>query len=300
MAVVTTLITACGGGSSGDSAAVIVETNQSGSGASRNGPFFNAEAGIGFANNFGKSMTRVFNAASGGVGDSFGEEPTEDSYFSSRAIQSDSFPCDTGSLDTSIDIDDESGELNGLALSFNNCNSGGSLSTGSMAVTISGSFDNPQYSLQFDNFTSTDADGTSAIDGMLNASGSQSGETSTMAISGSSLSMRLDDEQTTFKNYALTVVDTETSGTSALSGSAQLESSVDGNIDISINPPLSVGSEGDDYPESGGIVMTHSDGSSLAINADNGDPESFDYTISADGATTSGVERWDNTDLLIE
>jgi len=301
MAVSATLLAACGGGSSGDSATVDSDGNQMGAGGSSVAPFFNPDSGIGFANELGESMSRVFNAASGSVGESLVVEPTEDSRYSARAIEKDSLPCDTGSLDSAIDIDDQSGELNGISLNFNECNSGGSVATGSMAVTISGTLENQQFNVSFDNFSSSSAaDGTSSINGMINASSSQNGDTSTVSISGSSLSMGNDEEQITFNDYALTAIDSEASGASMLSGYVEIVSSVDGTIDVSINPPLNIASETDDYPVSGGIVMTHSDGSSLSMNADNGDPASFDYTITADGATTSGVERWDNTDFLMD
>ena len=65
---------------------------------------------------------------------------------------------------------------------------------------------------------------------------------------------------------------------------------------VEFDPPLADDGFAE-FPLSGVITLTHADGSSLALNAGNGNLETFDFTINDNGSITTGSQRWDETDL---
>lgn len=277
---------------------VAVNPGPGGSGDS-NGSFFNADGGLDFANSLGESMSRMFNTATS-AGDGDLSADSQGSVFTARASETSSTACDSGSVDSVVTVDDITEELTAFNLQFNDCMSAGSLSTGSIDLAASGTADDMQMSIIFDNFSSTDSAGSSAMNGTINVSGSENSGISNFTISGPSLTMVSDGETLSFDSYSLTVLENSATSVVSMSVSATIDSSTDGTLSLSIDPPFVQDEVSSDYPESGRMVMSHSDGSSLEIQADNGSAESFDYIVNDNGIVTSGTELWANSDLLVE
>ena len=150
--------------------------------------------------------------------------------------------------------------------------------------------------LNINNLTVTGAEPV-AMNGQTNVATSVAGDQTTATISGPGLTMTADGETITFANYSMTVVDNETNGATSVAASMTVQSSVDGTITLDISPALSIPDDSYDYPTSGTLTMTHSDGSSLTIDANTGNPETFNYIINENGATSSGTENWIDTEL---
>lgn len=263
------------------------------------GAFFNDQEGIGFANSLGANMTRLFSAAFGGSSGAIARDPSSESGITVRASSTETSTCNSGSVDTTSETDDATGELTSLSMVFDNCNSGDSISSGGLDLTTSGSGGNQQINLSFNNFATTDPSGSSSIDGAISLSGNEAGNDSSFTISGPSITMQTNAESVSFNNYSMNVTNNNATGASTIGLTADVVSSVDGTVNFDINPALSIPDDSYDYPVTGRIVMTHSDGSSLDIQADNGDASTFDYTINNAGTTTSGTELWENSDLVV-
>jgi len=152
------------------------------------------------------------------------------------------------------------------------------------------------FSLTADNLTITGGDEDIALDGTVNLQDQFNNAGSTFSISGPNLSVTAGSETIVLSDYSITVIENDFEDTAELSASVTVASSVDGMITLVIDPPLSSDSDAE-FPLSGTITMTHADGSSLTLNADNGNPETFDFTINDNGSITSGSQRWDETDL---
>lgn len=285
--------------SSGTPAGNPEQSQGPGAGGDSDGSFFNADEGLDFANSLGESMSRMFTTASGAGGGSLSASGQE-SVFTARASQSSSTACDSGSVDTVVTVDDATNEMSDFSLQFNNCNSGGSLSSGSINLSSSGTSDDMQMSIIFDNFATTDSSGFSSMNGTINVSGSENSGISNFSVSGPSLTLVSDGETLSFSSYSLTVSDNSMNSMVSMSASASIESNTDGNLTLTIDPPFVQDESASDYPSTGRMLMTHSDGSSLEIQADNGNPDSFDYVVNDNGTVTSGTELWSNSDIIVE
>ena len=271
--------------------------NTTGSNASSNGSFFNANDGLDFANKLGGSLTKMFNVANDAGSNSI-EGYREESLFTARAAQRDTTACDRGSVETVVSTDDDTNVPTSFALTFNNCRSEGSVANGSISVSLSGNEQDLQLSMIFDNFSTTEGSETSSVDGSININGSGSGGVSNFVVSGPVLTMVADGETLQFSDYSLTGSENNAAQTSSLGASARIQSSTDGDLTLSIDPPFVSQGSASEYPSSGRLRMTHSDGSQLEIQADNGNPNSFDFVINDNGTVTSGTDLWDNTDLI--
>ncbi len=274
-------------------------SSSSSSGNSGNGAFFNDQDGLDFANSLGGNLSRLFSAALGGSSGAIARNPQSESGISVRATSNETSTCDTGSVAATTVTDDNTGELTSLDLVFNNCNSGGTVSSGSVGMVTSGSGANQQIDLTFNNFATADQTSSSSINGSISMSGSDSGSGSSFNINGPELTMQTNEETVSFRNYSLSASNDYESGASSLGLNANISSSVDGDVSVTIDPPLTVPDDTFDYPTGGRIQMVHADGSALDINADNGDASTFDYIVTNNGSTTSGTESWEDSDLVV-
>lgn len=279
------------------------DTNQASSSASSgnsgNGAFFNDQDGLDFANSLGGNLSRLFSAALGGSSGAIARNPQSESGISVRAVSNETSTCDTGSVAATTVTDDGTGELTSLDLVFNNCNNGGTVASGGVGLVTSGSGSSQQIDLTFNNFATADQTSSSSINGSISMSGSDTGSGSSFNISGPELTMQTNEETVSFRNYSLSASNDFNTGASSLGMNANISSSVDGDVSISIDPPLTVIDDTYDYPTSGRIQMVHADGSALDINADNGDASTFDYNVTSNGSTTSGTEKWEDSDLVV-
>ena len=294
---VPVLLSACGSGTDGESDAPVITGD--GSGFTTSGrTFFNDSDGIKFADALGGSFSDVFAAISGGLG---GAGPTTASDASisqrmKRATQSQNLECaNSGSISNSFTTNDSTGELTATTMSFNNCLSDGNLSNGSISFTVSGSETNQTVAVIFNQFRSVEDGDTSSIDGAININVLQSGSALSTTISGSSITMVSAGETVVISNYSLQSDMDDVSGASSLEGGSTITTAA-GVLTMSISPALRVASN-DDYPSTGVIAWSHSDGSSLSIDADSGDAATFNYVISDGASTASGVGNWSETDI---
>ncbi len=261
--------------------------------------FFNADAGISFANTMGGGFSNAFAAIAGGLGGGDTTAGRSDLGTTlkqrvTRATQSDSVACDGGgSLTVTSTTNDATGEPTAFGLTFNNCVSEGVVSTGSVSFSVAGAEPNQTITMNFNNFGSVENGITNSINGSVSIAVVESGAATSVTISGSSITMVSDGETITYSNYSL-ASGQDSAGNASISGSATITTS-EGTVMMVIDPPLVTGAS--DFPETGALLLTHSDGSSLLIDADSGDPATFNFVINDGGTITTGVESWANTDV---
>lgn len=298
--VVPVLLSACGGGGSGGSFPGSNSSVETGTGDGFTGggaTFFNDADGIKFADSIGGSFNAIFDAIFAG----FNQDATTASGTLNqrvkRAAQTDTTQCSTGgSISVTSNINDATGELTSMSMSFNNCSSEGSVANGSMSLSMTGTETNSTVTMSFNNFTTTDGSDTSSLSGTISVSVVESGSLMTSTISGDTFTMASAGEAVTFSNYNLTSVINDDTDAASISGGATIATTSDGTLVMSIDPALQTNGN-EDYPVSGTIGWVHSDGSQLLIDADTGDVNTFNYTIH-DGATvSSGVGNWADTDV---
>ena len=91
-----------------------------------------------------------------------------------------------------------------------------------------------------------------------------------------------------------TVGVTEPTGSARLAGSLTLRSPVTGNKTVAVTTPLefSNGSSGDQRFVQGEMQLLADDGSRLILNADNGNPDTLEVTLTLDGSSSTFSEPW--------
>ncbi len=293
--VVPVLLSACGGGGSGGSFPG-VDTG-SGEGFTGGGDtFFNDVDGIKFADSIGGSFNAIFDSIFAG----FNQDTTASGTFNQRvkrAAQTDTTQCSSGgSISVTSNINDATGELTSMSMSFNNCSSEGSVANGSMTLSMTGTQTNSTVTMSFNNFSTTDGSDTSSLAGTISVSVVESGSLMTSTISGDRFTMASAGEAVTFSNYNITSVINDDTDAASLSGGATIETTSDGTLVMSIDPALQTNGS-DDYPVSGTIGWVHSDGSQLLIDADTGNANTFNYTVNDGASVSSGVGNWADTDV---
>lgn len=282
------LMTACGGGGSDDDnpqPVVISDPNPEEA-------FFNDDAKFEYVDSMLGRFLSVFRPLSN----------LSDNDLAKRTIlmtETDSISCSGGgSIDLSLTSDDSGEELESASISFNNCTEDGETSNGSIAIDLNldATGDNGTISISANNFTVTGGDEDIAMNGEVTVSMQSTDSSDTFSISGSSLTVSAGSESISISNYNITAIENIAADSSSLAAGMTVSSNVDGTVIFAVAPPLVLNGS-DEYPSSGTLTMTHSDGSSLSMNADNGDPATFDFIISDGTTTSSGVQRWDETEL---
>lgn len=253
------------------------------------GSFFSADDGIGFASNIGENLsavvTRAVSASATELGTSGGSGTDNDTDTANAE-------CDSGSVSASVGTD-ENDELQNASLVFNNCVIDGQTTTGSMAFSVSSTGASDVVDIEFADFGSTGPEGDSFIDGGVNFS---IDDNLSASVSGTQIALTADGETVVFSNFALNVSTDNITETTSIDGQASIATSSDGSIEFSISPAFSIAAE-DDNPAIGTLNLTHSDGSFLIIDANTGNPDTYAFTVSGDGAVTTGVGRWDDEDF---
>lgn len=255
--------------------------------AASNGTFFSAEDGVRFASQMGQDLSSVVGQALGSSSAGFADaapdnDPTSGIFNDETSVSQ----CDSGSVSSSIgtNVNDE---LENASFVFNNCVIDGQTTSGSMSIAASATGGSEVLTIEFADFGSTGPEGDSFIDGGVRLSVD---ENLSSSISGTQLTMVADGETTVFSNFALETSFNDDAGTATVGGQATIASSVDGTIQFSIDPAFTGPADG--YPTVGILGMVHSDGSSLAINADTGDDATYAYVVNGNGSVTSGVGMW--------
>ncbi|MEM7257692.1 MAG: hypothetical protein AAF404_09915 [Pseudomonadota bacterium] len=300
--LVSAMIAGCGGsdggGISGGSSTSNTGNSGGGDSTGESAAFFNDQQGFSFANTVGGRLSSLFAKAFTVLSDT--TDTTDTGRRQVLAQQTSNFPC-TGSGDMGLTyaFDDATFALQYIELGFTNCVEDGDTTNGS--IVISGSV-----------FTSADGSGDLVVglndlavtgddpvsmNGTVLATAAATGDETTITISGDSLTMVAAGEAISFTDYTMTAISNESTGGTTVGLNATVDSSIDGQVDVVIDPPFSRDDDQDAPPLTGIMVMTHVDGSSLTIDADTGDPETFHYTVDEDGTVTTGVGRWDETDL---
>ena len=294
---VPVVLSACGAGTDSDSNSPIITGD--GSGFTTSGKtFFNDSDGIKFADALGSSFSDVLAAITGGMGGASSTLASDSSISQrmKRATQSESAACaSSGTISNTVTSNDSTGKITAVTMSFNNCLSDGNLSNGSISFAVSGTETNQSVAVDFNQFRSVDGGDTSSIDGAININAVQSGTTFLTTISGSNITMVSAGETVAITNYNLRSEVDDISGATSLEGGSTITTGA-GALTMSISPALSVAGNAD-YPSTGVIAWSHSDGSSLSIDADTGNAATFNYVISDGVSTTSGVSNWSETDI---
>jgi len=201
--------------------------------------------------------------------------------------------CDSGSISSSFAVD-AMGNLNDGSIVFNNCVVAGETSSGTITFTSSSSGATESININFADFGTSGPSGTSSINGGVSLVVSDDGN---FSLFGTNITFVADGETTVFSDFAFDVGVDLTTGATSLSAQANIASSTDGTIQFAIDPAFVA--SGDGYPTIGMLNLTHSDGSALTIDANTGNPATYNYSITSDGATTTGVGNWDDEDFTL-
>jgi len=206
---------------------------------------------------------------------------------------------DGGSMSYSYTTDDFTSAPTATKVSYIDCKEYGETSNGSVSFTadLDANGDNGTINLTANNFSVTGSEEEIGLNGSVIVEMETNGAVSSSTISGPGMTMTADSETITFSNYSVTMIMNDDTDAASVYGSVTVASSEDGTITVVMDPPLNTGGE-DEYPSTGTLSLTHSDGSSMVLNADNGNPETFDFVINDNGVVSSGSERWDETDLI--
>ena len=263
------------------------------------GTFFNERTALDFAGGIGTGLTsvvtRAFTSSNGELtAAAQNNDPTTGVFNDETSVEQ----CDSGTISSSFGSG-ENGDFENGSIVFSDCVTDGQTTSGAISFSAdSSSSSESEVAMEFADFGSTGPLGDSFIDGDIALS---IREDLSSSISGSELTMTADGETTVFSNFLLdTSFDTDSM---SIDGGATIASTVDGTVDISINPafvtPMDSAAEQAGNPTTGIMRMTHSDGSSLTIDANTGNDDTFAYVISGNGSVTTGVGMWDDEDLEI-
>ena len=287
----------CGGSGGGDDTSAL---NASGgplaptAPAGPNGTFFNDIDGVNFASTVGGGLLNVVERAIGSSDRTFSSAAVADNPASGVFNDETSVePCDSGSISYSV-ATDANDELGNASIVFNNCVEDGQTTTGTMSFSSSSSGSSESLNVSFGDFATSGPEGDSSIDGNVSM---EFGENGSGSISGSQLTLVADGETTTFSNFGLDGTLNDTTNEMSVTGQAVIASSTDGTIQFNIDPALTGPADGN--PTVGQLSLIHSDGSSLTIDANTGNPDTYSYTIFGNGSTSSGVGNWENEDITI-
>lgn len=294
LVAISALASACGTGTSEDSPSAQLS---SGTGFTGGGDtFFNDVDGIKFADSIGGSFNTILDAVFSGFDQDTSIASGTFTQRMRRAAQTETTQCESsGSITVISTINDSTQELSGISMNFNNCVSGSSQTNGGLSLALSGSEPNITVAVSFNNFNTIENGDTSSLDGEISISVSESGSQINTTISGSSFTLASAGETVSFTNYTLNSVVNDITDAASISGGATIVTGA-GSLSMSINPALSTNGE-DDYPTTGIIEWMHTDGSSLLIDADTGDVNTFSYSVSDGAAVSSGVSNWSDTDV---
>ncbi len=284
---VAATLSACGGDSSSGIDGVTTPTTTT--------PFFNDQAPLDFANAMGGKMNNLISPT---LSVFTGTSATASFKRGVLATEMMTLNCQSGTASMQETTDDATFETTALSASFNNCSSGTETINGSISISGSGLAENADagsVSLVIDNFT-VSGTAPASVDGSVQLSVTVAGDETTATVQGPGLTMTSDGETISFTNYAMTVINNAATDAVSAQGTMTMASSIDGTITMSINPALETPDQStNEYPVSGTIALTHSDGSSLTINADTGNPQTFSYVVNDGSATVSGSGNWDDT-----
>lgn len=264
--------------------------------------FFNDGSGISFANGLGATISRLFSVGFGGAGGPASRVDSAEGLqsFINRARTSETIDCDSGSVTSYSDTDDATGQPTGGGVEYNDCVLDGISASGSISFSgvVSDENGNGTLTMTFNNFTSNDNGEVASINGTITIAISGDNDVQSFTVSGPSLDLVDSQGAISFVNYSMTISTSTATGEQSLSATASITDE-SGTIQLDIDPAFVIGGEYL-YPITGQLSMTHSDGSSLTINADSGNPETFTYTVSDGSSVNSGEQRWDETDLVVD
>ena len=253
------------------------------------GTFFNDQDGLRFARDMGFNLssvvTKAFESTSSGLSNAAAnDDPTSGIYNDDTSVEQ----CDSGSVSSSVGTN-ANNELENASIVFNNCVIDGQTTSGSMSFSATMPGNSDVLVIEFAEFGSTGPQGDSFIDGGLTMS---INDDLSSSVSGSELTLIADGDSTVFSDFAINTEFGSDDNTASFDGQGTITSSVDGSVEISISPAFSGPADGN--PTRGVLTMVHEDGSSLTINANTGNPDTYAYTVNGDGVVTSGVGRWDD------
>lgn len=277
----------CGGGSlSDDTVSAIANSEPS------NGTFFNDQDGIDFASSLGFDMKSVVNRALDSSNDGLAnaaenDDPTSGVFNDDSSVEQ----CDSGSLSSTVNTN-AAGDLENATIVANDCLIDGQTTSGSLFLTASSSAGSDTINVEFADFGSTGVEGDSFIDGDVTMS---IGEDLATSISGTRLTMTAAGETTEISNFALITTYDDSLDNITVDAQATISSSAGGAITFATGPAFFGPLEGN--PVNGVLVMTHSDSSTLTIDANTSDPETFAYTLNGNGMISNGVSTWKGEDL---
>jgi len=252
------------------------------------GSFFNAEDGLSFASDLGEAssmFTQVLDSSSNVFDDDTpdDDDPTDDLVEDDTAAAE----CDSGSISTSVETD-ANDNPESASIVFNDCVASGQTTTGSLAISTS-SLDGPEIvTIEIADFATSGPEGDSSVDGVITLIAQ--GESSFL-VDSTLLTLTADDETVTFSDLSFDASADAIAGTVTIGGQTSIASSSDGAIDLSLDPAFSGPEDGN--PAIGVLTLTHEDGSSLVIDANTGDPDTFAFTINDNGSISTGIGQWD-------
>jgi len=212
------------------------------------------------------------------------DDPTDDLVEDDTAAAE----CDSGSISTSVETD-ANDNPESASIVFNDCVISGQTTTGSLAISTS-SLDGPEIvTIEIADFATSGPEGDSSVDGVITLI--TQGESS-LLVDSTLLTLTAGDETVVFSDLSFDASADDIAGTVTIGGQTTIASSSDGSIELLLDPAFSGPEDGN--PAIGVLTLTHEDGSSLVIDANTGDPDTFAFTINDNGSISTGIGQWDD------
>jgi len=178
-----------------------------------------------------------------------------------------------------------------LDISFNNCILSGDSFNGTMRMTVKSWVSEFNFSMGTTFNLSTVVDGIAASsNGSMDIALMDTGSTTTITLSSSSMTGTVGTETTTMTNLNVVVTESSTGYTTDLSMNVS-SNTIGGSVNIDTDPAFGFGPF-DDYPNTGTLTVTGSDGTYVSLNADTGDLNTVILTVFDGTATTSDEIPW--------
>ncbi len=186
-------------------------------------------------------------------------------------------------------------------ISFNKCANDGVVTNGAIRLngafregSLETSYVSAYFNVDIDNLTLSGQE-SATIHGDIAIDLIENPQQFVLSVAGDALTTVADGQTNTLSNYQFSISEAQEKVSASLN--MTLHNNQHGSLVLRTDSPLSSDINAE-YPASGKLTLTHSDGSYLIIDADNGNPESFAYTIFNGSSSTSGNTLWTDMALL--
>ena len=220
-----------------------------------------------------------------------------------RATQSFTLECDSGSITLTANDANDSQELDAgdsLSVTFNDCveteDGKTNRSNGRFVLTInsiSADGNSSNATADYQDLTIVEDGETASIDGKMTVDVQVNGDVETITVSGNRVDFSDENETGSLIDFTFrTTTNTQTLAWSESINTEIQSSEIGGRVIVTT--PTELQGMGENYPDTGEIVFTGSQGSYTSLNADTGDNDTVLVTVFDGSVTNSDTVNWDD------